>query len=305
MAFAYPIVLILLAVPLVLIVVQWRSHTRALPLPFDRGRVGHSRWLAGVLNVVNTLPLLLLACVILILAGPRTFETPESKRKMTNIMFVLDVSGSMMADFGSGDRYEVAMDSLNDFLTYRKGDSFSLMVFGDDNLRWIPLTSDVSAFQCAPPFLHPMSLPHWFSGGTSIGKALRQARKYLITAEEGDRMVILLSDGESFDLGDGNDTRVGNELKDDGITVYTVHIGSGGAPAEVAVISAITGGETFAAGDPEALKVVFRRIDEMAQAPLERLTPDPIDNFGPYLIAGLSIAGVYLLTLFGLRYTPW
>ncbi|MEO0415045.1 MAG: VWA domain-containing protein [Verrucomicrobiota bacterium] len=305
MSFAYPLVLFLLAVPLVLIVLLWRGHTRAVALPFDYGHTQHSSWGAGLLNVVNSLPPLLLACVILIVAGPRKFETPKAKRKMTNIMFVLDVSGSMTADFGGQDRYAVAMESLNEFLTYRKGDSFSLMVFGDDNLRWIPLTSDVSAFRCAPPFLHPSSLPGWFSGGTSIGKALSQARKYLVTAEEGDRMIVLLSDGQSFDLSDGNDSKVANELEDEGISVYTIHIGAGGAPDEVAVISSITGGQTFAAGDPQALDVIFRRIDEMAQAPMERLTPEPVDNFRPYLLAALGIGGVYLMTLFGLRYTPW
>ena len=43
----------------------------------------------------------------------------------------------------------------------------------------------------------------------------------------------------------------------------------------------------------------------MAQASLVRLTPDPVDNFEPYVITALSLAGVYLLSLFGLRYTPW
>ena len=305
MSFAYPIVLLLLAIPLVLVILQWRTHTRALPLPFDNSNTKHSKWLGSLLNLINSLPLLLLACIICILAGPRKFETPKSKRKMTNIMFCLDVSGSMTAKFGELDRYEVAMASLNDFLKFRKGDSFSLMVFGDDNLRWIPLTTDVSAFSCATPFLHPRSLPRWFSGGTSIGMALKQAQKFLGVAEEGDKMVILLSDGQSSDLGNGNDAKIANELKDDNITVYAVHIGGGAPPGEVAVISSITGGQTFAAGDPKALEVVFKKIDDMAQAPMERLTPDPVDNFFPYLVAGLSFAGVYLLTLFGIRYTPW
>ena len=68
------------------------------------------------------------------------------------------------------------------------------------------------------------------------------------------------------------------------------------------------GGQRWAgalAGDPAALNAVFARIDEMAQASLVRLTPDPVDNFKPYVITALSLAGLYLLTLFGLRYAPW
>lgn len=305
MTFAYPIVLLALAIPIFLIVFQWLTQSRPLPLPLDHTAMKDRSGLGFLINLVNTLPHLVLATVILIAAGPRTFERPKAKRKLTNILFCLDVSGSMQASFGSGDRYAAAMDSLNEFLDYREGDAFSLMVFGDSNLRWIPLTTDVAAFKNAPPFLHPTKLPPWFSGGTAIGKALGHARKELLASENGDRMIILLSDGASFDLYDGNDVKIARELEEDGITVYTIHIGGGSPPPEVSVISSMTGGETFSAGDPEALKTIFTRIDEMAQASLVRLTPDPVDNFKPYLITAFSLAGVYLLTLFGLRYNPW
>lgn len=305
MTFAYPYVLLALALPILLVVFQWRTHTRPLPLPFDHQNSRHSRWLARLLNLVNTLPILILAGAILLLAGPRRFERPQTAREMTNIQFCLDVSGSMGASFGGKDRYEVAMDSLNEFLTYRKGDAFSLMVFGDHNLRWVPLTTDVSAFRFAPPFLHPHKLPRWFSGGTSIGKALKQSEKYLLTADEGDRMIILLSDGQSFDLSNGNDVKIGQSLRNNNIKVYAVHIGGGAAPAEVSVIASMTGGATFSAGDPAALQAVFQSIDEMQQAELKRLTPDPVDYFQPFALSAAVAAGLYLLTLFGLRYTPW
>lgn len=305
MSFAHPLVLIALAIPILLIVFQWLTHTRPIPLPFDHQKIKNRRFLSILLNIVNTLPHLVLATLILLLAGPRTFERPKSERELTNILFCLDVSGSMMASFGPDDRYAAAMESLNEFLDYRKGDAFSLMVFGGDNLRWVPLTTDVSAFRHAPPFLHPSKLPPWFNGGTYIGKALKNAEKELLTTETGDRMIILLSDGESFDLYDGNDVKIARSLEENNITVFAIHIGGGAPPAEVSVISSITGGQTFAAGDPDSLKAVFQQIDEMAQASLVRLTPDPVDNFKPYLITAMSIAAVYLLTLFGLRYTPW
>ncbi|MFT6863696.1 MAG: Ca-activated chloride channel family protein [Akkermansiaceae bacterium] len=305
MTFAHPLVLIALAIPIILIVLQWLARTRALPLPFDYQNLTNRRSLDLTLNLVNTLPHLVLATLILIAAGPRTFERPKSERELTNILFCLDVSGSMTTSFGAGDRFAAATESLNEFLTYREGDAFSLMVFGGDNLRWVPLTTDVSAFKHAPAFLHPSKLPRWFNGGTYIGKALKQAQKELLTTETGDRMIILLSDGASFDLSNGNDVKIARDLADNNITVYAVHIGGGAPPAEVSVISAITGGETFAAGDPAALNAVFARIDEMAQASLVRLTPDPVDNFKPYVITALSLAGLYLLTLFGLRYAPW
>ena len=71
------------------------------------------------------------------------------------------------------------------------------------------------------------------------------------------------------------------------------------------MIASMTGGEVFNAGDPASLKAVFAKIDEMQKAPIKRVTPDPVDFFQPFALAGLSLGALYLLTLFGLRYTPW
>ena len=57
--------------------------------------------------------------------------------------------------------------------------------------------------------------------------------------------------------------------------------------------------------DPEALKTVFQKIDQMKQARVEKTIAEPMDFFGPYVIAGLVLLGLGLLALFGLRYTPW
>ncbi len=305
MLFARPLFLLLLAIPAVLLVAQWRIKSRPIPVPFDHQPHGRRRVLGFLLDSATVLPCFILAAVILILAGPRRFEQPRSKREMTNIQFCLDVSGSMMAKFGSATRYDGAMDALNEFLHYRKGDSFGLLVFGDSNLQWVPLTTDVSAFACAPPFLRPSNLPNWFRGGTSIGKALRESEKLLLAADEGDRMIVLFSDGDSFDLRDGMDLKIAQSLKENNITLYGIHVAEGAPPDAVAVIASITGGAIFSAGDPAALETVFQRIDAMQQAPIKRLTPDPVDFFQPFALAGLSLAALWLLTLFGFRYTPW
>jgi hypothetical protein len=43
----------------------------------------------------------------------------------------------------------------------------------------------------------------------------------------------------------------------------------------------------------------------MQQTRLERTTPEPQDDFWPYCIAGLLLAGAVAACSFGLRYTPW
>ena len=58
-------------------------------------------------------------------------------------------------------------------------------------------------------------------------------------------------------------------------------------------------------GDPEALKSIFRRIDQMKQAKLQKTMPDTMDNFEPFAVVGLIVLALGILALFGLRYTPW
>ena len=138
--------------------------------------------------------------------------------------------------------------------------------FGNNVLHWVPLTSDTSAVRCSPPFMRPENVPPWF-GGTMIGKALRACQKVLVEREEGDRTIVLISDGSS---GDNLDDELARKLRQDNIAVYAIHIGSGDAPAEIINITSFTGGEVFVSGDVEGLKGIFKRIDEMKQTKLEK-----------------------------------
>ncbi len=304
MSFAHPVVLLALVVPIALLAWVWRRAGRRLVLPFDFGRAGRGRGWFVALNLAECIPALVLAAVILILAGPLQTSAPKTKRALTNIELCVDVSGSMSAPFGDGTRYDVSMKAIDDFLNYRKGDAFGLTFFGNLYLHWVPLTSDVSAIRCAPALMRPEIAPPGF-GGTEIGKALRACRKVLADRQEGDRLIILISDGDSADFWGGNDIAVAKELKADRIVVYSVHISDERVPDSIANVTALTGGEVFHPGDPDALKAVFQRIDKMHQTKLEKSISDTMDDFWPYCLAGLVLVGLGTLSLFGMRYTPW
>ncbi len=304
MTFLYPAVLLLLVVPMALLMWVWRGARTPVVFPIDHAPWRFNRWAYVSISLAESLPALLLAVVIVILAGPQRLGEPTSKRVMTNIEFCVDVSGSMTAEFGDGSRYDGSMAAINDFLDYRQGDAFGLTFFGNSVLHWVPLTSDASAIRCSPPFMRPEMIPGWF-GGTEIGKALMACQDVLTSRQEGDRMIILISDGWSSDLSRGNDVELGKRLAADGIVVYAIHVADGNAPDEIANIVGFTGGEVFEAGDPEAVRAVFRRIDSMQETRLEQIAPEPQDNFWPYCLAGLSLVAGSTLSLFGLRYTPW
>jgi Ca-activated chloride channel homolog len=304
MSFAYPAVLFLLPIPVLLMAWVWRRKSRRVALPFDHGRQDSGAVWGALIDVGECLPALVLAAAILILAGPRRWGEPIERRVLTNIEFCVDISGSMTAKFGEGSRYDASLAAINEFLDFRKGDAFGLTFFGNSVLHWVPLTSDASAIRCAPPFMRPEQAPPGF-GGTEIGKALMACRQVLAAREEGDRMIILVSDGDSFDLWGGNDLEFAKRLKEDNIVVYDVHVGGGNVPDPIVNITTLTGGAHFEPGDTQALADVFRRIDAMRPTRLEKAAPEALDHFYPYCVAGLSLLGACGACLFGWRYTPW
>jgi len=302
--FRSPRTLLWLVVPAALVLWTWNRRGRALVLPYDHARRAGGHVTRVALHLAGSLPALVLALAIVLLAGPQSWGAPRTKRVLTNIQFCVDVSGSMAAKFGSGDRYDASMTAINRFLDYREGDAFGLSFFGNAVLHWVPLTTDVSAFRCAPPFMKPSKLPHWFNG-TEIGKALLACRKVLLEREEGDRMIILITDGYSADLGGGRENEIARELAADGIAVYAVHIADGRIPDQVLRIAVGTGGEAFKPEDEGGLERVFERIDAMQRSRMEKTRAEATDDFLPWSLAGLATLGLALLAAFGLRPNPW
>ncbi len=302
--FDRPWVLWLEMLPVVLLAWIWMRHSRGVPLPLDHSLHGSGAVTKSLINLAESLAPLLLFVVIWILAGPLELGKPIAKRSLTNILFCVDISGSMTSSFGEGTRYDGSMKAINQFLDYRKGDAFGLTFFGNSVLHWCPLTTDTSAIRCSPPFMRPENAPTWF-GGTEIGKALLACRKILMEQEKGDRMIILVSDGSSSDLSGGNDVAIAKRLADEGITVYAIHIAEFDVPEPIVNITTLTGGEVFNPGDEESLSAVFKRIDQMQKAEMERTVAEQLDHFVPYSLIGVLLLALLTLCSYGLRYTPW
>lgn len=303
-AFRHPWVLAFLVLPLLVLVQVWRGSRTGLVLPLDGARSADGRWLARLLRTAESLPALLFALGIVLAAAPQRWDEPHSKRELTNIEFCVDVSGSMLAQFGEGTRYDASMEAINDFITYRAGDAFGLTFFGNAVLHWVPLTTDVSAFRCAPPFMDPRTNPPWFNG-TEIGKALLACKKVLVAREKGDRMIVLVTDGFSADLSGGRDEEIARELAAAGIVVYAIHVADTEVPSAMSNITTLTGGETYAPGDPEGLAAVFQHIDSMQVTELEKIRSETLDHVGPFCWAALALGALALLCSFGVRATPW
>ena len=299
MTFAHPWVLLFLAIPVLL---AWTVISRApgLVSPADHRTPRARPWLSRTLGFFDAVPLVLLAVAIVILAGPQTLKQPRRERSLTNIQICLDVSGSM-----TGRNYELAKSAVEDFTRAREGDAFGLTLFGVEQIRWMPLTKDLNAIRNALPFADPSEQP-MHMGGTMIGSALRFCLKNMVVeAPTGDRLIILVSDGISGDLGGGEAEKIGEELKDSRITVFHIHIDESDVPADVRDLVEITGGEAFATTDTNNLKAIFNHIDRMKPAQFAPVGTAPLDEFRPFALAALALAGLHAFGLLFARYTPW
>jgi Ca-activated chloride channel family protein len=305
MSFAYPWVLMLLVVPAVLMGWELTRRGPRVAVPVDHGVYRRRRWLGRALAVASVVPQVVLACAIVVLAGPQRLSPPTDRRVLTNIELVLDVSGSMEAGMGDGrTRSEAAHDAIKAFTERRKGDAFGLTIFGGEVVRWVPLTRDLSAIANAPSFLKPSTLPHHLMS-TRIGHALRFTADSLAAQAEGDRLMVLISDGESSDLDGGRAREIGLELAAAGIVLHMVHVGGDQVPQQMYDVSQPTGGTVFSSRDGAALARVFEEIDRMQPVRIERTQPQPVDHFWPAVVVLLAGLGLHQALQFGVRYTPW
>ena len=301
MTFAQPSFLLLLAVPVVLVVFIVQHRGWGIVMPFDHQQSALRRWIPFLIGCIAVLPPVVLAVAIVMLAGPQVLRVPKAERVLTNIEICFDVSGSM-----GGGRYTMAKNAVEDFVTAREGDAFGLTLFGSHQIRWTPLTTDLNAIRQALPFANPDNQPMHMVG-TAIGAALKFCSANMTQeATEGDRLIVLVSDGSSSDLSTADQQEtVSNTLLDANIVLYHVHVGTATPPAVVSDLARESGGESFVATDRKGISRIFDHIDRMRPAEFAPGGTVPMDFYAPFALIGIIALGMHTLGLLGLRYTPW
>lgn len=157
------------------------------------------------------------------LRTPRQGNTGD--RAGVDVMVALDVSNSMLAQDIKPNRLERAKQVLNKIIAKMGNNRMGLIVFAGQAFLQMPLTTDLAAAGMYVSNASPDAVP---SQGTVIGDALHLANTSLDIRQKKYKAVILISDGE------GHDEKVDEvmtELKDNGVIVHTIGIGSPeGAP---------------------------------------------------------------------------
>ncbi|NWK54214.1 VWA domain-containing protein [Verrucomicrobiaceae bacterium N1E253] len=154
------------------------------------------------------LGLLIGACLMVVIALMRPAVNPHPKliqRDGRDLVFLLDVSKSMLADDLQPNRLEVAKNAIAECVVSLQDHRVGLVVFAGSSSIACPLTTDRNFFLNSLEKVGPDSVAH---GGTRIGDALLKVCDKLFSDQDhGYKDIVLLSDGgdQSSGLGQSID----------------------------------------------------------------------------------------------------
>jgi Ca-activated chloride channel family protein len=170
-----------------------------------------------------------LACAAIAVARPQGDEKEETVTlRGRDLVFLVDVSRSMLATDVVPTRLERAKLWINDLTKSLKGDRVALVAFAGSSSVKCPLTLDYSFFRLALAELSPRSVAR---GGTLIGDAIRKAMTQVFDGTPGRfRDIILITDGEDHE---SFPVQAAEQAGEQGVRIIAVGIGSEGDGALV------------------------------------------------------------------------
>ncbi|MFG3448115.1 vWA domain-containing protein [Stenotrophomonas sp. NPDC047960] len=275
----------LLALPLPWLMRWWPRRNAVAPalrVPYAAGALaalgqatGTGAWRVGRL-----LLWLAWACLCVAMARPQQLGEPVSPPQQgRQMMLAVDVSGSMSEpDMMLGNqvvqRLSAAKAVLADFLDRRAGDRVGLLIFGERAYTLTPITADLTTVR------NQLTDSEVGLAGrdTAIGDAIALAVKRLREQPEGQRVLILLTDGVS-NAGVLQPLRAAELAKAEGVRVYPVAFGGDGGmslfgvqiaagddPVDEATlrrIADLTGGRAFRARNTDELAGIYAELDRL------------------------------------------
>lgn len=169
-----------------------------------------------------TLVLLALLAGVGALMRPQVYGETESLRggqASADVIVVLDVSKSMLAEDAMPNRLGKAKAEIANLARALRGDRFGLVAFAGRASLLCPLTPDEAFFDLVLRGVDTSSVSR---GGTRIGDAIRLATKSF-PAQLGPKLIVLITDGEDQDSAPMD---AANDAKVAGVRVIAVGLGS-------------------------------------------------------------------------------
>ena len=311
--FAAPWFLLLLVIVPIVLYISQRNINRsssALLIPGMSGAVAiKPDFKVIALKLIPFLRALALTLIVIALARPQTsFGEQSIDSEGIDIIMATDLSRSMELQDFKPNRIEAAKKIGTEFINMRPNDRIGLVVFAGESFTLCPLTIDHSIV------INELSKvnPDFLQNGTAIGMGLATSVDRLRESNAKSRIVILLTDGVnnsgSIDPLTAADLAVKYHVK-----IYSIGIGStnGGElelpgtgnsistdidEALLQKISKMTGGRYFRATDNEALRNIYKEIDQLEKVKIQSsVFEQKTDTFFPWLIAAFILLGIEYL----------
>jgi Ca-activated chloride channel family protein len=259
------------------------------------------------------LPLLSAAALVFLIIAMARPQSVSKEEKIEgegiDIMLVMDLSNSMMADDFKPNRLEVAKRVATEFVDKRPYDRIGLSIFSGEAFTQCPLTTDHRVLRS---FLAELNVNMFDVQGTAIGMGLASAVNRLKDSEAQSKVVILLTDGDN-NAGYIPPATAADLAKEFNIRVYTIGVGSDGYARipfrynnrgdivyrnvrveineELLIqIAEMTGGQYYRAKSEETLERIYEQIDRMEKTTVEITAIERrAEGFHPYLLIGLLL----------------
>lgn len=271
-------------------------------LKVHRGYRARVSWLPVLVKVVA------LVLAIFALARPQKADT-KIKRNVEgiDIMIVFDISDSMLIeDMEPENRLESAKSTIAKFVKGRVSDRVGLIVFAGESYTRVPMTLD---YPLLLSNLSEVETAHNMKMGTAIGVALANGVARIKDSTAKSRVIILMTDGEN-NTGTIDPETALEIAKGYGIKIYSIGVGRDGDSQLPVMVEDVfgrkvkryrpihssvneelltkmakdTGGKFWRATNGEALRSVFREINQLEKTNIEtsQLTRYA-ELFPPYL----------------------
>ena len=232
-------------------------------------------------HFLKSIYLLILFLVVVGIARPRYVNNlKETSVSVIDMLLVLDISTSMLADDFKPNRLEAVKKTASDFIEDRKEDRIGILVFAGESFIQCPLTIDKTVLASLVNEIEVASKEY---DGTAIGMAIANGTNRLRNSNVDSKVMILLSDG-SNNSGEIDPITAAELAAQFNIKIYTIGAGTNQSYTRIPGrglirneideetlirIAKVTGGRYFRATDIAALESIYSEISSLERSEIE------------------------------------
>ena len=231
--------------------------------------------------LILALYLMIIIFLILGISRPKSVSNlKETSVSVIDILLVLDISSSMLADDFRPNRLEAVKKTAGEFIKGRKEDRIGILVFAGESFIQCPLTIDKTVLKS---LINEITVASKEYDGTAIGMAIANGTNRLRNSKVESKVMILLSDG-SNNSGEIDPITAAELANQFNIKIYTIGAGTNKSYTRIPGrgmirneideetlmrIAKVTGGKYFRATDIETLGLVYSEISSLERSEID------------------------------------